>query len=533
MKKFSVIIPHYNSSQTLSKCLHSVFDQDWPEKEVIVVFDGKDKTAEMITQSFKTVITANTPKERSGAPVARNIGAGLATGDYILFLDADSYLNPGALRSWAEGFDKNPEASFLYSGYKILANLQEPGFTYPSNPFDQYHLERYNFIDTSNPIKKEALVKWDEELKSLQDWEFWLRVCKNGHKGHYLENNYFVEKEPPKKQSISQDSHDNWIERRSTIQKKHNLPTSEIAVTSDFPHHGYRVAKLIGADFADPMILLSKPHNYKLVYRVGNFPENGRNNFLPYYDNKTNYFKKDLVKVIQWIGTDILHTRNGLTFSQLKDYVKPFNDKFIQYCQSEQNLAELTEMGFNAKLLTMPVDFTYGSNYELPEAFTVAIYDHGSSQEDIYCQVLMRDIIISMPDINFVYFGSNEMKGQEKNIKWLGKVSPIDKVIKQSSCLLRITKHDGFPVTPIEFLNHGRPTITNVRMKHTFHVDFDGVYTEKSIPQVKKDIIRQIRYIKNGLVFDYKEAKRYYMEYLNPNNLKDELNRLIKEGVKV
>lgn len=529
MKKFSVIIPHYNNSGTLSKCLHSVFDQDYPEKEVIVVFDSEDKTAELIVKSFKGVITAKTAKERSGAPVARNMGADLATGDYLLFLDADSYLTPGALRTWAETFEDALDCDFLYSGYKVLSTTQDNGMAYPSEEFDSYHLSRYNYIDTSNPLRKSALVPWDENLRSFQDWDFWIRVVKNGHKGKFLKNAYFVDKEPPSKDSISQDSHDNWVARRKTILEKHNIPKSEIAVTSFAAvHHGRRVAKLIGADYCDPIILRSKPHEYKLVYLVGCFPENGMGNWLPFYDSVSSYFKKGLINVVQWIGTDVLHT-GRVSFSALKDCKDGFNKRFVQLCQSEDNLKELTSMGFNVKLLSMPIQIDAASSLPLPKDFTVAIYDHGNSQEDIYCLPLMRDIIQSMPDIQFIYFGSDVMKGEDHNCKFLGH-GVIDEIIAQSSCLLRITRHDGFPVTPIEFLNHNRPTVTNVNMQHVYKVDFNGKLTDQNVPRVKREIVKHIRDIQRKDTIDYKKAKTFYADYFNPIHLKNELENLIKKG---
>lgn len=530
MKKFSIIIPAYKSADTLSKCLHSCIDQDWKEKEIIVVLDSLDNSSDLVLKAFPDVKVLKTEHERSGAPRARNIGFENSTGDYILFLDADSYLSPGSLRTFAEEFEENQYFGFLYAGYKIRPTSTSGAVAYPSEEFDLYHLERYNFIDTSNPIRREFVVSWDEELKSLQDWDFWLRVCQSGIKGKFLKNAYFVEKEAPKKASISQDSHDNWVERRLTIQKKLNLPISDVAVTSQFVHHGRRVAKLLGFDFVEPMILASKPHNYKLVYMLGAFPENGVNNFLPFFDSKTNKFKEGLVKVVHWIGTDVLHTRTMMTFGQLAEYTKGFNARFIQYCQSEANEAELKGMGFNVKCIPLPVETAKKQGKE-PGKFTVAIYDHGTSQDDIYCQTLMKDIIVSTPDIEFIYFGSDIMKGKDGNVRFLGRVD-IDSIINSASVLLRISRHDGLPVTPVEFMQAGKPTITNVNMPYTYRVEFDGVINEDTVPKVKTQIIKAIRDVKNRRVepINFEEALKHYGELLSPARMKEELLKKIEEN---
>lgn len=530
MKKFSVIIPCYNSANTLSKCISSVLDQDYPDKEIVVCFDGRDKQAEFIASTFKDIKTCFTPKSKSGAPVARNIGFDNSTGEYILFLDADSYLKAGALTDWAQALEEHPECGFVYSGYRICG-VKEP---FPSEQFDPYFLYCFNYIDTSNPLRREAFVRWDESLKSLQDWDFWVRIVKNGVKGYYLENYYFVEKEPPKDDSISMDSHNNWLERIKTVKDKNKLKIRDICVTSwTAEHHGRRVAKLIDADYCNPMMLATKPHNYKLVYMVGFFPLLGVNNYYSFYDSKTQFFKEKLIKVIQWIGTDIWDMMTKLTFMQMKSLVKGYNERFVQLCQSESNLKELESMGCETELLTMPVEFNISDGvypFPLPEKFTVAIYDHGQSMDDIYYTGFMGEIIKAMPDVNFVYFGEKGKIGKDKNCKFLGKTNNIEDVIKQSSCLLRITRHDGFPVAPIEFLQHNRPTITNVDMKHVEYVEVEKRMNENNFVAIKKDIMNKIRELKKkpkSKMF-FIEAKEYYAKYFNPNILKQKLESLIK-----
>lgn len=526
-KLFSVIIPHYESVSTLSKCIGSVIDQDYPNKEIIVVMDGKDRQAESILATFKDVKVVYTPKAKSGAPVARNLGFDNSTGDYILFLDADSYLKAGALTDYVDAFEKHPECGFVYSGYRLVGVKE----AITSEPFDPYMLYINNYIDTSNPFRREVFVRWDESLKSLQDWDFWIRTVKSGVKGHYLANYYFIEKELPKEGSISSDSHRNWLERKKTVKDKNGLADRDICVTSiTAPHHAKRVAKLIDADYCDPNMLALKPHNYKLVYMVGFFPLMGVNNFIAFYDNKTNFFKDKLVKVVQWIGSDVLDMMSKLTFLQIKSLREGYNKRFIQLCQSEENLKELEEMGINSELLPMPVELNHDiAPFDLPEDFTVAIYDHGQSMDDIYYSGFMGEIIKAMPDIKFIYFGDRLKVGKDKNCEFMGHRS-INEVIKKASCLLRITRHDGFPVTPVEFLQHNRPTITNVKMEYTEYIKTENRLTENNFVAIKKEIIAKIRQLKKK-PYDNKyfaEAKDYYAEKLHPNILKAKLENLIK-----
>ena len=87
----SIIIPTYNSMNTLAKCLQSIKNQSCDDIEVIVVDRGStDKTIE-IAKSFavKFFVVAN--KERSGQI---NYGVSQARGKYIYRVDSDFILEP-------------------------------------------------------------------------------------------------------------------------------------------------------------------------------------------------------------------------------------------------------------------------------------------------------------------------------------------------------------------------------------------------------------------------------------------------------
>ncbi len=101
MKKLSVIIPVYNVAQYVEKCLRSVLDNDLAQQdiEIIVVDDqSPDHSVEIVRDIARdhpniTVIS----QKNKGLGGARNTGIVHATGAYILFLDADDWINPGML----------------------------------------------------------------------------------------------------------------------------------------------------------------------------------------------------------------------------------------------------------------------------------------------------------------------------------------------------------------------------------------------------------------------------------------------------
>ncbi|HEM3587638.1 TPA: glycosyltransferase family 2 protein [Streptococcus suis] len=97
MEKISVLIPVYNGEKYLRQCVESVIKQDYSELEIIVVNDGStDKTAficeQLREQDSRIRIVHKRRNEGLGA--ARNTLLEVATGGFIVFVDADDWVDP-------------------------------------------------------------------------------------------------------------------------------------------------------------------------------------------------------------------------------------------------------------------------------------------------------------------------------------------------------------------------------------------------------------------------------------------------------
>lgn len=97
--QFSIIIPARNEEKTLSLLIHSLKYQTLKPREVVVVDDqSEDATPEIARREGCTVITSkNLPEGWAGKPWACWQGANKATGDILVFLDADTFLEPDGL----------------------------------------------------------------------------------------------------------------------------------------------------------------------------------------------------------------------------------------------------------------------------------------------------------------------------------------------------------------------------------------------------------------------------------------------------
>lgn len=125
----SVVIPTYYRSRELARLLDSIKKQKVKPMEVIIVDDTPDDVIRLLVED--TVITARianvdlkyikNPKERSTS-IARNIGAKIAKGDVVLFLDSDVVLHSGYIQGLLKTYEDYPEAVGIAGWIRFLSN---------------------------------------------------------------------------------------------------------------------------------------------------------------------------------------------------------------------------------------------------------------------------------------------------------------------------------------------------------------------------------------------------------------------------
>lgn len=103
----SFIIPAYNAQKTITTCLQSIIDCDYPleKKEIIVVNNNSTDLTEKIVADFPVTAIQET---RQGRSIARNTGARIAKGEILAFIDADCKISPNWSKEIAKSF-KTPQ----------------------------------------------------------------------------------------------------------------------------------------------------------------------------------------------------------------------------------------------------------------------------------------------------------------------------------------------------------------------------------------------------------------------------------------
>lgn len=107
--RISVVIPCFNAEPYLAQTLRSVLNQTLPAAEVIVADNGSNDASLEIARQFEPSVTIVSVSEK-GASVARIAGISRASGDAIMFLDADDLIAPDTLLSLSRGLRRNPQS---------------------------------------------------------------------------------------------------------------------------------------------------------------------------------------------------------------------------------------------------------------------------------------------------------------------------------------------------------------------------------------------------------------------------------------
>jgi glycosyltransferase involved in cell wall biosynthesis len=176
---FSVIIPTYNRAGQIHEAIGSVTRQTFNFLEVIVVDDGSsDGTNEVIKAIADTRVKYHY-QTNAGVSQARNTGASIATGKYLIFLDSDDRLTPGYLEKLHIEFLKGSyNIGFGYANYIDLTG-KEIVHVKPEKSKDKFGPPLAGAYAIDRELFR-AIGGYDRELAYSENTEFFLRLKLGG-----------------------------------------------------------------------------------------------------------------------------------------------------------------------------------------------------------------------------------------------------------------------------------------------------------------------------------------------------------------
>lgn len=155
---FSIIVPVYNAAHFVRATIDNLLRQD-VNKEILLINDGStDESLQIIReyeQGYDSIKVID--KTNGGVSSARNIGLDTASGDFVIFVDSDDFIENGLLRKCLDIFEKyNPDS--IYFSYKYV-------FPHSSKTDISFHYKATGFYSVTEWID-ELLKLWNTHIIS-------------------------------------------------------------------------------------------------------------------------------------------------------------------------------------------------------------------------------------------------------------------------------------------------------------------------------------------------------------------------------
>jgi len=196
---FTVVMAAHDTADTIAAAIRSVLAQTRRDFELIVIDDGStDRTADAVAPFLADSRVRLLQRSHGGAAAARAAGIAAGSAPLISLIDSDDLWMPSYLEAMGAALDADRGASFAYTDAWYLDDrtrrvrrlsamgYQRPPERAPASAAELFALlcDR-NFIYNAVTVRRaavDAVGPPDARLRSMIDWEWWLRLTAAGHR---------------------------------------------------------------------------------------------------------------------------------------------------------------------------------------------------------------------------------------------------------------------------------------------------------------------------------------------------------------
>ena len=180
--KVSVLIPVYNEARYIRDAIDSIIAQTFSDFEIVVINDSStDETARLLSKYDDFRIRIIEHEKNLGRPYARNTALDAATGEYIVWMDADDISLPTRLAKQIAFMDRHSGIAVCGGAIQCFHGADDH-IVFPLKP-ETIHTALFFAPAISNPsscIRRSVIEKfslrYDVKLPRAQDYEFWCRM---------------------------------------------------------------------------------------------------------------------------------------------------------------------------------------------------------------------------------------------------------------------------------------------------------------------------------------------------------------------
>lgn len=173
--RVSVIVPTKNADRTIEACLESIQRQTHGNLETVVVDNSSVDDTPVVAARLADIVL-NAGPERSAQ---RNRGAQVATGDVLLFIDADMVLEPQVAADIVAAFAADDQVGALVVGERSFGE----GFLAACRVREKALYVGDDDVEAPRAFRREAFWRvgaWDESLTAAEDWDLADRTRDHG-----------------------------------------------------------------------------------------------------------------------------------------------------------------------------------------------------------------------------------------------------------------------------------------------------------------------------------------------------------------
>lgn len=194
MKKVSIVLPVYNGGEHLEEAISSVLSQTYENLELIIVDDcSTDNTPQIISNFMEKDNRVKTIRNKVNQKLPRslNIGFSLAEGELLTWTSDDNRYKSNAIEKMSEYLEHHTEVEMVYCDYTLI---DENG-----TEVEEKHLDEPERLPWRNTVgacflysRKVAqkVGNYDSEMFLAEDYDYWIRIYKEGGIAHLSENLY-------------------------------------------------------------------------------------------------------------------------------------------------------------------------------------------------------------------------------------------------------------------------------------------------------------------------------------------------------
>ena len=294
----SVIVPCYNVARYIKECLDSIYIQSYNNLEVIAIDNNSSDNTLQLLEKYRDdneIGLQVLSEKHQGAPVARNTGLKIASGEWIQFLDADDILEPDKISHQIELISKSSSKVSFVAGAFYRQNVsRERTLLLPSKDLWKGLFNTRLGITSANLWNRKYLDLvggWKNSLQSSQEYDLMFRLLKCNSQVVIDESPFTIVRERKTGQISQRNPREKWrqyIDLRYSILRHLQEQKEEYFERESIWYYQALLEKLVTLakydySYANKIHSLTIPRQFKVV------PSKGISDFYAKIYNKLGY----------------------------------------------------------------------------------------------------------------------------------------------------------------------------------------------------------------------------------------------------